>query len=212
MEYIKIKNADQIIRKSDYLVVNPERYKNKWSDVFGNKNPICIEIGMGRGDFIIDMAKTIPNMNFIGIEINESQMVNAVNNLQNKKIPNLKLICMDATYLDKVFGKEITTIYLTFPEPWPKKIDDRKRLTHPVYLKLYDKIFKKKKHIILKTDNKGYFARSLEYLSNYWYTFNRISMDLHHDEISIPNIMTNYEKQYYKEKRPIYYVDASFEG
>ena len=212
MEYIKIKNAGQIIRKSDYLVVNPERYKNKWSDVFGNKNPICIEIGMGRGDFIIDMAKTIPNMNFIGIEINESQMVNAVNNLQNKKIPNLKLICMDATYLDKVFGKEINTIYLTFPEPWPKKIDDRKRLTHPVYLKLYDKIFKKKKHIILKTDNKGYFARSLEYLSNYWYTFNRISMDLHHDEISIPNIMTNYEKQYYKEKRPIYYVDASFEG
>ena len=212
MEYIKIKNADQIIRKSDYLVVNPEKYKNKWSDVFGNKNPICIEIGMGRGDFIIDMAKAIPNMNFIGIEINESQMVNAVNNLQNKKIPNLKLICMDATYLDKVFGKEINTIYLTFPEPWPKKIDDRKRLTHPVYLKLYDKIFKKKKHIILKTDNKGYFARSLEYLSNYWYTFNRISMDLHHDEISIPNIMTNYEKQYYKEKRPIYYVDASFEG
>ena len=211
MEYIKIKNADQIIRKSDYLVVNPEKYKNKWSDVFGNKNPICIEIGMGRGDFIIDMAKTIPNMNFIGIEINESQMVNAVNNLQNKKIPNLKLICMDATYLDKVFGKEINTIYLTFPEPWPKKIDDRKRLTHPVYLKLYE-IFKKKKHIILKTDNKGYFARSLEYLSNYWYTFNRISMDLHHDEISIPNIMTNYEKQYYKEKRPIYYVDASFEG
>lgn len=212
MEYIKIKNADQIIRKSDYLVVNPEKYKSKWSDVFGNKNPICIEIGMGRGDFIIDMAKTIPNMNFIGIEINESQMVNAVNNLQNKKIPNLKLICMDATYLDKVFGKEINTIYLTFPEPWPKKIDDRKRLTHPVYLKLYDKIFKKKKHIILKTDNKGYFARSLEYLSNYWYTFNRISMDLHHDEISIPNIMTNYEKQYYKEKRPIYYVDASFEA
>ena len=212
MEYIKIKNADQIIRKSDYLVINPEKYKNKWNDVFGDKNPICIEIGMGRGDFIIDMSKTIPNMNFIGIEINESQMVNAVNNLQNKKIPNLKLICMDATYLDKVFGKEINTIYLTFPEPWPKKIDDRKRLTHPVYLKLYDKIFKKKKHIILKTDNKGYFARSLEYLSNYWYTFNRISMDLHHDEISIPNIMTNYEKQYYKEKRPIYYVDASFEG
>ena len=212
MEYIKIKNADQIIRKSDYLVVNPEKYKNKWSDVFGNKNPICLELGMGRGDFIIDMARAIPNMNFIGIEINESQMVNAVNNLQNKKIPNLKLICMDATYLDKVFGKEINTIYLTFPEPWPKKIDDRKRLTHPVYLKLYDKIFKKKKHIILKTDNKGYFARSLEYLSNYWYTFNRISMDLHHDEISIPNIMTNYEKQYYKEKRPIYYVDASFEG
>ena len=212
MEYIKIKNAEDIIKKSNYLVTNPKSFKNKWKDVFKNNNPICIEIGMGRGDFIIDMAKTYPNKNFIGIEINESQMVNAVNNLSNKNLPNLKLICMDATYLDTVFGKEIDTIYLTFPEPWPKKIDERKRLTHPVYLKLYDKIFKKKKHIIVKTDNKGYIARSIEYLSSYWYTFKRVSMDLHHDELQIPNIMTNYEKQYFKEGRPIYYVDAKFDN
>ena len=102
-------------------------------------------------------------------------------------------------------------ILFTLPEPWPKKIDERKRLTHPVYLKLYDKIFKKKKHIIVKTDNKGYIARSIEYLSSYWYTFKRVSMDLHHDELQIPNIMTNYEKQYFKEGRPIYYIDAIYE-
>ena len=92
-----------------------------------------------------------------------------------------------------------------------KKIDESKRFTHISYLKLYDKIFKKNKHIILKTDNKGLFAYSLETLSGYWYTFNKVSLDLHHDERKISNIMTDFEKQYEKEGRPIYYVDAKFD-
>lgn len=212
MEYIKIKNASTIVKNSNYVVDTPERYKNKWSDLFGNKNPIDLELGMGRGDFIIEMARTYPNRNFIGIEINDSQMVNAIKNLESKKLPNLKLINMDAGELDKVFGKEIDTIYLTFSEPWPKKIDERKRFTHPLYLKLYDKVFKKHKHIVMKTDNKGLFAYSLETLSKYWYVFDRVSLDLHNDENPVKNVMTNYEKQYEKEGRPIYFVDAKFEG
>lgn len=212
MEYNKIKEADKIIGKSPYLVSIPTKYKNKWSDFFGNKNPIHLELGMGRGDFIINMAKTYPKTNFIGLEINDSQMVKAVQRLRNVDLPNLKLINMDARELDNVFGKEIDTIYLTFSEPWPKKIDEKKRFTHFSYLKLYDKIFKKHKHIILKTDNKGLFAYSLETLSQYWYTFEKVSMDLHHDERQIFNIMTDFEKKYFEEKRPIYYVDARFDG
>jgi len=212
VEYNKIKEADKIIGKSPYLVSIPSKYKNKWSDYFGNKNPIHLELGMGRGDFIINMAKTYPKINFIGLEINDSQMVKAVQRLRNVDLPNLKLINMDARELDNVFGKEIDTIYLTFSEPWPKKIDEKKRFTHFSYLKLYDKIFKKHKHIILKTDNKGLFAYSLETLSQYWYTFEKVSMDLHHDERQIFNIMTDFEKKYFEEKRPIYYVDAKFDG
>lgn len=212
MEYNVIKNADKIVNSSSYVVKNPQNYKNKWNDVFGNKNPIKIELGMGRGDFIIEMAKTYPNINFIGLEISDSQMVMAVENLQKLNLPNLRLIHADAKNLDSYFGKEIDTIYLTFSEPWPKPIDEKKRFTHESYLRLYDKIFKKNKHIILKTDNKGFFAYSLETLSKYWYVFNRISLDLHHEENPIKNIMTNYEKQYNKEGRPIYYVDATFEG
>ncbi len=212
MEYIKIKNAESIVKNSIYVVDDACRYKNKWSDFFGNKNPICIELGMGRGDFIIEMAKTNPNINYVGIEINDSQMVQAIETLDHMKLTNLKLINMDASNLDQVFGKEVDTIYLTFSEPWPKKIDERKRFTHPIYLKLYDKVFKKHKHIIMKTDNKGLFAYSLETLSQYWYVFNRVSLDLHNDENPIKNVMTNYEKQYLKEGRPIYYVDATFEG
>lgn len=210
MEYNVIKNANQIVSNSTYVVNNPSKYKNKWNDFFGNKNPIKLELGMGRGDFIIEMAKTYPNINFIGLEINDSQMVMAVKNLERLKLPNLKLINADAMNIAEYFGKEIDTIYLTFSEPWPKKIDEKKRFTHFTYLKLYDRIFKKHKHIILKTDNKGLFAYSLETLSQYWYVFDKISLDLHNDERQISNIMTNYEKQYQKEGRPIYYIDASF--
>ena len=212
MEYIKIKDADMIVNNSSYVVTNPVKYKNKWNDLFGNKNPICLELGMGRGDFIIEMAKTYPNINFVGLEINDSQMVMAVNNLKSLKLNNLKLINVDAREIDKIFGKEIDTIYLTFSEPWTKRIDETKRFTHVSYLKLYDKIFKKHKHIVLKTDNKGLFAYSLETLSSYWYVFEKVSLDLHNDERNIKNIMTNYEKQYLKEGRAIYYIDAKFEG
>lgn len=212
MEYIKIKDANLIVKNSKYVVDNPEKYKNKWNDFFGNKNPISIELGMGRGDFIIDMAKRNPNTNFIGIEINDSQMVNAIKNLESLKLPNLKLINMDASNLVNIFGKEIDTIYLTFSEPWPKKIDEKKRFTHESYLKIYDRIFKKDKHIILKTDNKGFFAYSLETLSGYWYSFKRVSLDLHNDERPIETCLTNYEKQYIKEGRPIYYLDAEFKN
>ena len=212
MEYNKVKDANKIINRSSYIIDNPTKYKNKWSDLFGNKNPICIELGMGRGNFIINMAKSNPNINYIGIELNESQIATAAQKLVNQNIPNLKLINMDAIKLDPVFGKEINTIYLTFSEPWPKKRDEKKRFTHYTYLKLYDKIFKKNKHIILKTDNKILFAYSLETLSQYWYSFNRVSLDLHHDENPIPNIMTDFEKKYFEEGRPIYYVDAEFNG
>jgi tRNA (guanine-N7-)-methyltransferase len=210
MEYNIVKDASKIISRSSYIVANPTKYKNKWSDLFGNKNPICLELGTGRGNFIINMAKENPNINYIGLELNESQIATAASKLVNQKIPNLKLICMDAIKLDTIFGKEINTIYLTFSEPWPKKRDEKKRFTHISYLKIYDKIFKKNKHIILKTDNKGLFAYSLESLSQYWYSFNRVSLDLHHEENPIPNIMTDFEKKYFEEKRPIYYVDAEF--
>ncbi len=210
MRYNVIKNADKIVGGSSYLVSNPAKYKNKWSDLFHNNNPIHLELGMGRGDFIINMAKAYPNINFIGLELYESQMVNAVNKLATLKLPNLKLINSDALEIANIFGKEINTIYLTFSEPWPKKNDIKRRFTHPNYLKLYDRIYKKNKHIILKTDNKGLFAYSLESLSQYWYVFDRISLDLHHDENHIDNIVTDFEKKYYEEGRPIYYIDASF--
>ena len=212
MKYNIVKNANDILENSSYLIKKPENYKNKWNSVFNNNNPICLELGMGRGSFIIQMAIAHPNINYIGLELDKSQTATAINNLRNLKLNNLRFICSDAKNIVDYFGKEIKTIYLTFSEPWPKKQDERKRFTHESYLRIYDRIFKKDKHIILKTDNKILFASALESLSNYWYVFDKISLDLHKDERKIENIMTDFEKQYYKEHRQIYYLDASFKN
>ena len=126
MRYNVVKDADKIIESSNYLIKNPTRYKNKWKDVFGNNNPICLELGMGRGSFIIEMAKLHPNINYIGLELDQNQTATAIKNIRDQKIPNLKMICADAKTIIDIFGKEITTIYLTFSEPWPKKGDERK--------------------------------------------------------------------------------------
>ena len=210
MRYNTVKNARDVITSSSYIVKNPENNKGKWRSIFNNDKPIMLELGMGRGSFIIQMALAHPNINYIGLELDINQIAYAVNNIGGRNIPNLKMIHADAKDIIDIFSKEINTIYLTFSEPWPKKQDERKRFTHESYLRLYDRLFKKDKHIILKTDNKILFASSLESLSKYWYSFNRVSLDLHNDERKIENIMTDFEKNYFKEKRPIYYVDAVF--
>lgn len=212
MRYNVVKDADKIMENSEYLVKNPKNYKGKWAMLFENNNPICLELGMGRGSFIIEMAKNHPDVNYIGLELDKSQTATAVKNVGSKNLKNLKMICADAKDIVSFFGKEIDTIYLTFSEPWPKKGDEKKRFTHVSYLKLYDRIFRKNKHIILKTDNKILFASALESLSKYWYVFDKVSLDLHNDERRIENVLTDFEKQYFKEHRKIYYVDASFKG
>lgn len=212
MRYNVVKDAVSTINSSSYIVKNPENYKGKWNELFNNNNPIMLELGMGRGSFIIQMALAHPTVNYIGLELDKNQIATAVKNIGSRKIDNLKFIYSDAKDIVDYFGKEINTIYLTFSEPWPKKQDERKRFTHESYLRLYDRIFKKSKHIILKTDNKILFASALESLSSYWYSFDKVSLDLHNDERNIDNIMTDFEKQYFKEKRSIYYVDAYFKN
>ena len=210
MKYNTFKNASGVLNDSCYLVKNPKEYKNKWSSLFGNNNKICLELGMGRASFIIGMAKRYPNINFIGIELDINQTAHALNTLRSTNLKNVKIINSDAREITEFFGKEIDTIYLTFSEPWPKRIDRKKRFTDESYLKLYDRVFKKNKHIILKTDNKILFSSALESLSNYWYVFKKVSLDLHNDERNIDNVMTDFEKEYFKQKRQIYYLDAEF--
>ena len=212
MKYNVVKNANEILNESSYLIKNPENYKNRWCDLFKNKNPICIELGMGRASFIIGMARKNPNVNYIGIELDVNQTAYALNTLNTTNLKNVKIICSDAKEIINYFGREIDTIYLTFSEPWPKKHDKKKRFTDISYLKLYGRVFKKSKHIVLKTDNKILFQSALESLSSYWYIFDVVSLDLHNDERKIPNVMTDFEKQYFKERRQIYYLDASFKN
>jgi len=194
MRLRNVKNAVSIVNNSKYVITNPEDYKGQFQKIFNNDNPIHLEIGMGKGDFIINMALTYPNINFIGMEKYESVMVRAIEKLKSVELPNLKLIRYDATTIDKVFDKEIDTLYLNFSDPWPKTRHAKRRLTSPIFLNLYTKIFASENKIIQKTDNLGLFAYSLETLNNFGYKFEKVSLDLHSEDI--PNIKTEYETKF----------------
>lgn len=157
-----IKNAEEIILKSKYLVKSPKENKGKWNKVFNNDNNIEIEIGTGKGKFIIGKALENPNINFIGIEKYDSPLVSAVKKLEELELDNLKLICLDALEIEEVFDHEIDKIYLNFSDPWPKKRHTKRRLTSSVFLNKYESLFKNKKRIEMKTDNDDLYEFSSE--------------------------------------------------
>ena len=173
-------------------------YKGNYNKLFKNDNNISVEIGMGKGDFIIGMAKLHPDINFIGIEMFDSVIVRAVQKLENENIPNLRLIRMDAKDINDVFDHEIDTIYLNFSDPWPKKRHAKRRLTSKEFLKRYDSVFKDEKKIFQKTDNEDLFAYSINSLSEYGYTLRNVTLNLHKEEV-LDNVETEYEKRF-KEK------------
>lgn len=157
-----IKNAEEIISKSKYLEQNPRENKGKWNKVFNNDNNIEIEIGMGKGKFIIEKAIQNPNINFIGIEKYDSPLVSAVKKLDELELNNLKLVYIDALGIEEIFDHEIDKIYLNFSDPWPKKRHAKRRLTSNVFLNKYESLFKNEKRIEMKTDNDDLYDYSCE--------------------------------------------------
>ena len=205
MRLRNVKNKEEILKNTTYLITNPEEYKSNWNKVFNNNNKLYIEVGMGKGDFIIENAKRYPDINFIGIEKYDSVIARAIEKANLEELPNLKLVRMDANKIDEAFNKEVDLIYLNFSDPWPKKRHAKKRLTSEVFLKKYDSIFKNDKTIIIKTDNMGLFEYSLESLSQYGYTIEKISLDLHNSDIE-NNIETEYERKFSLKGNNIYYL------
>lgn len=206
MRLRNVKNALEIVNNNKYVINDPENYKGNFKSLFKNNSDIHLEIGMGKGDYIIKSAIKYPNINFIGIEKYESVMVRAIEKLENLELDNLKLIRMDAMNIDNVFSHEIDTLYLNFSDPWPKYKHEKRRLTSPIFLEKYDNIFKNEPHIIQKTDNISLFAYSIMSLSNYGYIFNKVSLDL--DNEDIPNIETEYERKFKKMGIKINYLDS----
>ena len=207
MRLRNVKNASDIVNSSECVIKEPMQYRSKFKELFNNNNPICLEIGMGKGDFIIGMAKKYPNVNFIGVEKYESVLVRAIQKLEDNNLNNLKLICMDACTINEVFDHEIDTLYLNFSDPWPKKKHTKRRLTSPLYLELYDDIFSDLPHIVQKTDNIYLFGYSLSSLSKYGYTLNRVSLDLECEkDLDLPE--TEYEVKFKNMGTKINYLDA----
>lgn len=194
MRLRNVKGAKEKILSSRYNIDNPFDNINNWNKVFNNNNPIYIEIGMGKGKFIIENAINNPNINYIGIEKFDSVIVRAIEKVEQLDIPNLKFIRMDATRIDEVFNKEIDRIYLNFSDPWPKDRHSKRRLTSPIFLEKYDKVFKKDNIIEMKTDNIDLFNYSIYSLKAHGYNIEYITNDLHRENVD--NIMTEYEERF----------------
>ena len=197
MRLRNVKNAKEILSENEYI--NRE-IKDLPNDI------TYLEIGMGKGDFIIENAKRYPNINFIGVEKYDSVMVRAIEKI-DEDLPNLKLLRLDAMNIDEVFDKNIDLIYLNFSDPWPKKRHALRRLTSPIFLEKYDKLFKNGCHIIMKTDNRKLFEYSVKSLTDYGYKIEDISLDLHNDDYP-NNIMTEYEKRFVSLNQNIYMINV----
>ena len=192
------------------MIHDAKKYKGHFSELFGNNHDIYIEIGMGKGNFIIENAKRYPDINFIGIEKYDSVLVRAVQKLEELELPNLRLIRCDANYIEDIFDKDITTIYLNFSDPWPKARHERRRLTSTNFLSKYDNVFKGKKNIVQKTDNRNLFEFSIKSFTDYGYKIDMISLNLHEDT-HIENIETEYEEKFVSRGSLIYKVEVSKE-
>lgn len=197
MRLKKVKDAKERVEASEYYVNAPSEYKGKWNELFKNSNPIHIEIGMGKGNFIIGMAKAHKDVNYIGIEMYDSVMVKAVEKLKQEEKPlkNLKLVLIDAMKIDEIFESEISRIYLNFSDPWPKAKHEKRRLTSKIFLEKYDRIFKGQKQIFQKTDNNDLFNFSMVSLVENGYELRNVTRDLHSENVSA-NIMTEYEEKF----------------
>ena len=205
MRLRNIPGADEVISNSPYCIQNPAEFRGKWHEFLGNKNPIHIEIGMGKGRFLMDMARLYPEINFIGIEKYSSVLLRAVQKLEEEELPNVRLIRMDAEDLENVFAQgELDRIYLNFSDPWPKDRHAKRRLESRQFLARYNQILKKDGTIEFKTDNRALFDFALEEVEAAGWTLNEKTFDLHADaRLNEGNVMTEYEERFSAQGNPI---------
>lgn len=205
MRLRNIKGATEAIESSPYCIQKPTEMKGFWKDYIKNDNPIHIEIGMGKGKFLMELASTNPDINYIGIERYTSVLYRAIQKMDEKPLPNVKFICIDAGLLPDVFDeKSIDKIYLNFSDPWPKDRHAKRRLTSRQFLECYDKILKNDGTIEFKTDNVDLFNFSLEEAPAAGWKILASTYDLHNDEsLNKGNIMTEYEEKFSSMGNPI---------
>lgn len=208
MRLRNIPRAEGTIQAHSAVIKRPEDQRGCWRQVFGNKNPIRIEIGMGKGQFILNMAKEYPDVNFVGIERYSSVLLRAVEKYDTEEfcqLKNVRFVCMDARNLENVFADgEVERIYLNFSDPWPKARHAKRRLTSVEFLERYEKVLEAGGSVEFKTDNTALFNFSLEQLKEAEWTLLAFTYDLHHnEEMNRDNIMTEYEEKFSGKGNPI---------
>lgn len=205
MRLRNVPGAREVMLENAYVFTEPQGMKKTWEEVFGNSNPIHIEIGMGKGVFITTLAANNPDINYVGIEKYSSVLLRAVEKQDELQLPNLRFIRMDAENINEVFGEnEVDRIYLNFSDPWPKDRHAKRRLTSRQFFSRYDKLLKKSGRVEFKTDNRALFDFSVEEVGEAGWTLKECTYDLHKDErLNEGNVMTEYEKKFSEMGNPI---------
>lgn len=197
MRLRNVKGSRELIASNDFVIHDEDKMKGNWHAFFENDHPIHIEVGMGKGRFIMDMAKLHPEINYIGIEKYSSVLVRAIEKQTEAILPNLVFIRMDAETIENVFAPgEVDYIYLNFSDPWPKDRHARRRLTSVQFLSRYETFLSKDGGLTFKTDNRPLFDFSLEQAEQAGWTMENYTYDLHHSEYADGNVMTEYEEKF----------------
>ena len=205
MRLRNVTGSREVIAESSYVIHEPQTRKGKWHEIFGNNHPIRIEIGMGKGRFIMDLARMNPDINYVGIEKYSSVLLRAVEKQDELCLPNLRFLRMDAENITSVFGKEeVDRIYLNFSDPWPKDRHAKRRLTSRQFFARYDEILKSNGRVEFKTDNRPLFDFSVEEVNEAGWKLSVCTYDLHNDEKLVEgNVMTEYEERFSSQGNPI---------
>ena len=211
MRVRKRKGAEEhLANHPQYVILEPEAAKGKWHELFGNENPIHIEVGSGKGAFITGMAQQNPDINYIGIDIQLSVLSYALDKVLASGAENVKLLRVDGSSLTNYFEDgEVDMMYLNFSDPWPKSRHEKRRLTYKTFLDTYKQILPENGEIHFKTDNRGLFEYSLASFSQYGMVLNKVWLDLHASDYE-GNVMTEYERKFSEKGQVIYRVEAQF--
>ena len=208
MRLRNIPGAKEAVAESPFVIQTPAEQKGRWAERFGNQNPIHIEVGMGKGQFLTEMALLHPDVNYVGIERYTSVLYRALQKREEleQTLPNLFYLCIDAQELPDIFAPgEVEKIYLNFSDPWPKARHARRRLTSLEYLARYDKILASDGQVEFKTDNRDLFDFSLEEQKEAGWELLACTYNLHKDEkMMVGNVMTEYERKFSKLRNPIH--------
>ena len=202
------------MRRHPIVVKQEKQYKGAWNDLFGNDNPIHIEIGMGKGQFLLTLAKKNPGINYVGIERYSSVLLRALEKFDTEEyegLTNIRFICMNAMGLPEVFAPgEVGKIYLNFSDPWPKARHARRRLTSTQFFAQYDKVLAGEGVLEFKTDNRPLFEFSMEQVEEAGWKLLGYTFDLHHDDVmNAGNVMTEYEEKFSSMGNPIHKLIAT---
>lgn len=205
MRLRNITGSSDVIAESPYVVHEPQQYRGRWAELFGNENPIYVEVGMGKGKFLYTLAAQNQKCNYVGIEKYSSVLLRAIQKMEAEELPNLKLLRMEAEELTSVFGKaEVAGVYLNFSDPWPKDRHAKRRLPSAEFLARYDEITDKDARIEFKTDNRALFDFAVEQLDRSVWKADAVTYDLHADEeLMRGNVMTEYEEKFSAAGNPI---------